>query len=69
MAASRPAALRDMPQSSHTILPSSRWNESTVRVPLAFEQPLGAFAATLVLRAREFRDAMASTFSSFVLAR
>ena len=29
----RPSAVRAMPQYSHKILPSSRWKESTVRVP------------------------------------
>jgi hypothetical protein len=31
---SRPTRLRAMPQWSHMILPSSRWNQSTERVPL-----------------------------------
>ena len=39
-----PAALRAMPQYSHMSLPSSRWNESTVRLPLIAEEALRALA-------------------------
>ena len=49
--ASGPAALRDMPQYSHISLPSSRWNESTVRVPLIASSRL-VMARDVALRRR-----------------
>ena len=37
-ASCRPSSLRAMPQLSHISVPSSRWNESGVRLPLIDEQ-------------------------------
>jgi hypothetical protein len=50
IAFSRPVALRAMPQCSHMILPSSRWNQSTVRLPLvASSRPVRSRTSALGL--------------------
>ena len=47
----RPASFRAMPHSSQTSLPSSRWNDATVRLPFDFQE------AFRLLRDTSFRFA------------
>ena len=63
-----PAALRAMPHFSHMILPSSRWNESTVRFPLIAEQPRRSAPVTSA-STRLNSGWSVSTGASFAVAR
>ena len=62
--AAGPAALRAMPHLSHMSLPSSRWNESTVRLPLIAEQALRVRSSTSASTPPDTRGASASTVAS-----
>ena len=61
-------ALRDIPQSSQTSLPSSRWNESTVRDAVRVQKSPGTLGDCRPERP-EIRDARRRPFRAYVLAR
>ena len=65
--ARRPPRVRAMPQYSHMSLPSSRWNESTVRAALDREEPLRALRVAASSASLELAARSVVTFSSFVL--